>query len=68
MQAVADSVSHADMSLRFRLRLLFNIISASLTVCEILSETGDWFVKPDIHRLRLRMCLAEIHERLRVTQ
>lgn len=53
-------VSHADMTLRLRRWLHFKIISALLTVFENLSENGDWYSNPDILRLRLRMCIAEI--------
>lgn len=56
----AYNVSHADMTLRFRLWLHFKIISALLTVFETMPENGDWYGNPDILRLRLRMCLAEI--------
>ncbi|WP_290432461.1 hypothetical protein [uncultured Duncaniella sp.] len=53
-------VSHADMTLRLRRWLHFKIISALLTVFEIMSENVDRYGNPDILRLRLRMWLAEV--------
>lgn len=41
MTAFADVVSDADMKLRFRLRLLFKIIPALLTVLETFSANED---------------------------
>ena len=48
------------MTLRLRRWLHFKIISALLTVFEIMSENVDRYGNPDILRLRLRMWLAEV--------
>ncbi len=60
IRAVCRYVSHADMTLRLRRWLHFKIISALLTVFEIMSENVDRYGNPDILRLRLRMWLAEV--------